>query len=393
MELLELQARARAIRSQLALEPVAKIELEDSDNELIDESLAIKPPQSSGSQRPPSNERNSTAGHETDKKIPRTDIEELVEISDNSARPIRLKRNFRKRQSGEKNAQQQEQKLNEEIKKEVLSERCSSPDNDIIPIIREPEIVLCISSDDSGSEIDRASYLKMPLVPKENRTPTDDELFLQRVKCNAITRSKTVDSIELTVNKEGLSAVCVAQMRNIKTVDAMNDDTKQTIVRELPEDGEILDEDELEPPISESVNIDVSTEPAATQELSPSFSSNSPSDSNRSLENSLNGQNSKTSTRSENMSKNEEGTTEEQLMYDEEDNDIIDLDKDEDLDFEISNNDTMCEPLTIEQNTNSDSNVAQNDVSILSTRVNKLIIIVEILTQGRLVGHKMATRP
>lgn len=50
LELLELQARARAIRSQLALEPVTKIDLGESDEEAAAENGdSHKPAQSSSS--------------------------------------------------------------------------------------------------------------------------------------------------------------------------------------------------------------------------------------------------------------------------------------------------------------------------------------------------------
>lgn len=133
LELLELQARARAIRSQLALEPVTKIELDDSDDETtVDkgkETESIQPPKEISTndknvtQTVVTNLTNVTNDHvtstTTNKNTPPESIkstsEPTVEPRVPSSRPIRLKRNFRSRQIDEEDTPVQERENTEKI--------------------------------------------------------------------------------------------------------------------------------------------------------------------------------------------------------------------------------------------------------------------------------------
>lgn len=106
LELLELQARARAIRSQLALEPVTKIELDDSDDETVD--ISKKPESTKPVEEVSTNEKNKTQGDVTEHFANKKSNEPTKSISESteeprvpSSRPIRLKRNFRTRQIDE----------------------------------------------------------------------------------------------------------------------------------------------------------------------------------------------------------------------------------------------------------------------------------------------------
>lgn len=175
LELLELQARARAIRSQLAQEPVTKIEL-DSDEEA--EKAAAPPPAS----KKTSTTNNSSARAEpaagtdaggSSKKT--SSSSRTSPAKEQQPKRVRLKRNFRVRQVGdedvpEEGAQPQQQveesqksvsrresrsksKEKEKVdkavedkpKEEVFAKsRDSSPE--VIPVIPSPE-TLCISSD------------------------------------------------------------------------------------------------------------------------------------------------------------------------------------------------------------------------------------------------------
>lgn len=110
LELLELQARARAIRSQLALEPVTKIELDDSDEDTVNKNKNPEPTQ------PPAevstNDKNETQTNVTEPVTVSVANKETIEPAKSTAntaeqprvpssRPIRLKRNFRPRQIDE----------------------------------------------------------------------------------------------------------------------------------------------------------------------------------------------------------------------------------------------------------------------------------------------------
>lgn len=106
LELLELQARARAIRSQLALEPITKIEL-DSDNEekSLDELVT------NNGEKPEANNTNSKSKiSENNKSEKRKKIVEIEksktkkdesEIKKEPLKRVKLKRNFRVRQVGD----------------------------------------------------------------------------------------------------------------------------------------------------------------------------------------------------------------------------------------------------------------------------------------------------
>lgn len=114
-------------------------------------------------------------------------------------------------------------------------------DDDIIPIIQEPEI-LCITSSDSENEDAqflnkvKRSYITMPTVEKEIRPPTEDELFLERVK------QKT--SIEAVLKQ---SAEKVAEEPTAKA--GGSDKTEKVVeapIVEALEDGEIIEDDPVE---------------------------------------------------------------------------------------------------------------------------------------------------
>lgn len=170
LELLELQARARAIRSQLALEPITKIEL-DSDQDGENDSDTEKTTKKSNDVKAKSDNTNST--------------KQSKSISPDKEQPkrVRLKRNFRIRQVGDEELSEEpsqtsapeqqamrksrskskekepEQKplVNEQTKaKEEIQEtksRDSSPE--VIPVIPSPE-TLCISSDSEDEKAKKA---------------------------------------------------------------------------------------------------------------------------------------------------------------------------------------------------------------------------------------------
>lgn len=385
LELLELQARARAIRSQLALEPVTKIELDDSDAE--DENskgndknhtagTSSVPPQNKGSQKEKDPKESSKRPEEPQSKV-------------SAPRPLRLKRNFRQRQVegyesdenqsiGEKEktaADAEEPQTSAEKEKSVEREKSpvkepepeSAPvptDDDVVPIIAEPE-VLCISSSDSESDDKSTSskvkkYINMPVVVKVDRPPTEDELFLLKIKEKSDAKLKS-DAAAAKDGKatEGNNEVSNAEKRKNNQEEDM-------------EDGEIVEEDEIfeipespEPPLAEekaqgandtatakgkgateneqiaeqSDNLDKSqgtaddsstsgSESGDEKKSSDSENSDDESDSSDKKSRSLASRNSKKSN------------------VDEDDDDIIDLGKDEDLDFEQleMNTETREEP-------------------------------------------------
>lgn len=145
LELLELQARARAIRSQLALEPVTKIEL-DSEHDAEDEN-------------------GTEAAMEVPKKpevliVKRTIKKILPKAQKPSAPPLKLKRNYKK------SVLEDEPSCSKVETKESTANdenRCSSPEI----IAMEPNLItLLISDSDDDNEPQKLAPIecKEPVV-------------------------------------------------------------------------------------------------------------------------------------------------------------------------------------------------------------------------------------
>lgn len=137
MELLQLQDRARAIRSHLALEPVTKIELH-LDNDSVNGS-------------PTKIVQESTSFESSSKCIVQENNgKQIIKANVVEVTPVRLKRNFRQRRNDDNDSDEEDgSKLIENSQsKEVanFNEKEKYPSPDVIPIIEEPE-TYCISSD------------------------------------------------------------------------------------------------------------------------------------------------------------------------------------------------------------------------------------------------------
>lgn len=375
LELLELQARARAIRSQLALEPVTKIELDDSDAE-----------SSVTSKEKEVNHNAETAPV----PAPKDDSQKKKELAKHSeeqnkmpaTRPLRLKRNFRQRQTegyesdenqlaadNEKTNTEESQTAKQAVEQVQSPEKQNSPikevdnalpvanDDDVVPIIAEPE-VLCISSSDSESDDKSTSskvkkYINMPVVEKIDRPPTEDELFLLKIKEKSEAKLKS----DVVVNKDGKTTERTTDdVQNIeketKTDDA-NDEQEM-------EDGEIIEEDEIveiaespeRPQVEENPekknepatakktdDIEANEEIVVKQSEKEMDKSHEIHDSNTSASESDDDKKSSESDDSDSSSEKSERKTESRNSKksnadDDDDCDIIDLGKDEDLDFE-----------------------------------------------------------
>uniref|UniRef100_A0A0A1XI84 Transcriptional regulator ATRX n=1 Tax=Zeugodacus cucurbitae TaxID=28588 RepID=A0A0A1XI84_ZEUCU len=178
LELLELQARARAIRSQLALEPVTKIEV-DSDAEKgegkktgLKSTNEANPKEHKRKRRRKSSEMSkdadksssSKASKETTRaetKTPGTSNAKAKSKEDGSQttiKPTKIKRNYRiSNQDPESRVSETENKSRnkapEAAAKDVKTEtRSRSPTPDVIPIIAEPETLFISDSSDGEHE-------------------------------------------------------------------------------------------------------------------------------------------------------------------------------------------------------------------------------------------------
>ncbi|XP_065086912.1 DNA ligase 1 [Ochlerotatus camptorhynchus] len=174
LELLELQARARAIRSQLALEPVTKIEL-DSDQDAENASDTGREPSKAAEKTNEKSKPDSTSSAKLSGDSPATE----------QPKRVRLKRNFRIRQVGEedpheetsqssvpeqppvrKSRSKSKEKVVESPKtlsdahqakpeEEVQDPKSRDSSPEVIPVIPSPE-TLCISSDSEDEKVKKA---------------------------------------------------------------------------------------------------------------------------------------------------------------------------------------------------------------------------------------------
>lgn len=180
MELLELQARARAIRSQLALEPITKIEL-DSDNSSSSSSS------SSGSSSESESEKSKKKKTVTEKTKEATVTEK--NNGGNIVQPpvrIRLKRNFRQRQpddedndggGGAKETNPIEEKTKE---KTPEPDRCSSPE--VVTFVKSPETYCISDSDDEPTKPEEIVEPPPKEDPEEGEIVDEEEEEEQKVE-------------------------------------------------------------------------------------------------------------------------------------------------------------------------------------------------------------------
>lgn len=396
LELLELQARARAIRSQLALEPVTKIEI-DSDKE----------------------DGASSKKSMNDKSAPSTSKTAQPEVSSNNGhhskenpkepehKPVRLKRNFRQRQceNYEEDAEENQKEGTETIDKpqetngsviekpveekptepeplvvkEKSKERSLSPD--VVTIVPSPE-TYCISSESENEDenflkkIKNTHYITIPVVTSEKRPETEDEKFLKKIKSSTgEIVEKTVKTVSGTDNEtfiaekeivspddaKSMAIECVTNA-TIENSTGASENIEKTeaskIVEEEHEEGELTDEEEAanskelssdeqqnttvstdkENKSTESIALDVSSEIHISDSETEDEKNKNPdhqmsSDEDSSSSNS-DGSDNENVTQKTLVTNIEQPKTIESIEID--DDDIIDLGKDEELDFEMT---------------------------------------------------------
>uniref|UniRef100_A0A034VYY7 Uncharacterized protein n=2 Tax=Bactrocera dorsalis TaxID=27457 RepID=A0A034VYY7_BACDO len=204
LELLELQARARAIRSQLALEPVTKIEV-DSDPEKADEKKgALKSTNGTtpkehkrkrrrkSSEKSKDAEKSQTSSSKASKETTRADIKtpsipnvkvKSKEDESQTTKTTKMKRNYRvSNQEPDSGVSESENKSkNKEsvtAAKDVKAEtRSRSPTPDVIPIIPEPEtLFISDSSDGEHNEKDKKKTTQVECVKSGSVNGTEDKV-------------------------------------------------------------------------------------------------------------------------------------------------------------------------------------------------------------------------
>lgn len=326
LELLELQYRAAAIRSQLAQEPVTKIELDsEAEDKAQSPALSAEMRQSAtahtASENPTVAVTNGRSAVVTLEPTAPAALPKLA--SPLKPRPVRLKRNFRQRQdenydpSGDETAVVPEiVKSNLEIQDEGASANAApnsdpstninpstvaeqskvvstntfdktatltaaeshsdpsnandvesleqqpaarSPTPDVIPIVASPP-TFCISSESEGEMETRkqrtGNYINMPITVSINRSETEDEKFLRHVKESVSTTvTKTTNLTLLPSQKIGAAVSVFTKSKDIfVTTPAVSrvesapvvlspSQTVAPVVLSDPEEGELSDDD------------------------------------------------------------------------------------------------------------------------------------------------------
>lgn len=353
LELLELQARARAIRSQLALEPVTKIEL-DTDNESNDSTS----PKAAAT----SNEKSTSKA-----VVQETNGMQIIKPTVPAVKPVRLKRNFRQRQnsdydpddddetkaaaersetkeanrkSTDENVGGDEEKSEEKPQKQ--SERSPSPD--LIPIIQEPE-TYCISSDsDEPGSVPK--YINYPTVVREKLPETEDELFLKKIKegsgggadlRNLIktrrgekqpNNEESVDNVQcgsVNTNEEASSDL---EHSNGQTTQAQSEDLAAKDTE--PEEGELTDGDDDDLDEVNANQVTILSSDDENDETSKEIET--PDKANVVTKAAVE---SSSDSSSSDDSSDSDSSNDPIVQEADDDDDIIDLGKDEELDFEI----------------------------------------------------------
>lgn len=385
LELLELQARARAIRSQLALEPVTKIEL-DSDNDSVNSSSS-KVLQNAASSVAAAAGNNKEQTNKEKVTVEATNGMQIIKPNVPKVKPVRLKRNFRQRQNEDYDpdeddetksienceSKEVEQKsmdesddrpsptsppttvqLNEDKRTDV--ERSPSPD--LIPIVQEPE-TYCISSDSDGGSSSVPKYINYPTVVKENLPETEDEKFLKKIKegsgadlrdliksrrggkhvddsgdkneTTKATSNVAVPNSTETCNRQDDNLATTSNLENLNEEVSVPQSDQQVDKDTEPEEGELTDGDDADEITILSSDDEMDGKQSTDNKCNDATVTQVDHDGSKNIED-------ESSTESCSTSDNDsdsDSSVERKFKEADDDDDIIDLGKDEELDFEM----------------------------------------------------------
>lgn len=232
LELIELEARARAIRSQLALEPVTKIELDDSDDEVPEESPVTGPvkqnaaPQSSKrkssestkkrtelNKKAPEPAKKTSTSKSTGENSKKTTSENNKESSSKTSESTKTSNDTHKKST------EQPKKLSDVAKKSTdppkldttkksndkLKSIIERPRKSISPPAQITKRRVVINRSDHG-ELTITAPAPRPSAPpvklKRNFSKTSVESNISSKSNTNLTTSKTQKDIDITVKEE-----------------------------------------------------------------------------------------------------------------------------------------------------------------------------------------------
>ncbi|XP_060652505.1 LOW QUALITY PROTEIN: neurofilament heavy polypeptide [Drosophila nasuta] len=161
LELLELQARARAIRSQLAMEPITKIEVKSDDEEEETTKRSSEKEKSREKRSHRSSEQSSSkrkSSEQSRREQAQTNGSKPKETTAPAPAPaqkkIKIKRNYRtSTKTPEKEVTPVEKTTSQPQKSQDKSDRSRSASPDVIPIPAEPETLLISDSTDDEATV------------------------------------------------------------------------------------------------------------------------------------------------------------------------------------------------------------------------------------------------
>ncbi|XP_062133119.1 LOW QUALITY PROTEIN: protein bangles and beads [Drosophila sulfurigaster albostrigata] len=161
LELLELQARARAIRSQLAMEPITKIEVKSDDEEEETSKRSSEKEKSREKRSHRSSEQSSSkrkSSEQSRREQAQTNGSKPKEITAPAPAPaqkkIKLKRNYRtSTKTPEKELTPVVKATSQPEISQDKSDRSRSASPDVIPIPAEPETLLISDSTDDEATV------------------------------------------------------------------------------------------------------------------------------------------------------------------------------------------------------------------------------------------------
>ncbi|XP_032309663.1 neurofilament medium polypeptide isoform X1 [Drosophila ananassae] len=256
LELLELQARARAIRSQLAMEPITKIEVKSDD----DDESPEKPVQRREKEK--RSKKNTETGKRKSQEQPQAKEskkdEEVVEEA--PRKKIKIKRNYRQATvSPEKEAAKSSPPTvsapPEESTKKKSRSKSRSASLDVIPIQTETETLLISdSTDDEGTKKDQPKEAEAPVsvqpqVPEVESEPEEGEVRdepeeiakpEETPKPDERTQSKEPEKSEDSQKTEKSEESTKAEVKPAEEKEAPPDNSEQTALDDEDQNDDVI---------------------------------------------------------------------------------------------------------------------------------------------------------
>uniref|UniRef100_A0A6P4FLD5 Neurofilament medium polypeptide n=1 Tax=Drosophila rhopaloa TaxID=1041015 RepID=A0A6P4FLD5_DRORH len=273
LELLELQARARAIRSQLAMEPITKIEVksDDDDDEIAVEKVQRREKEKRSNKNKESGKRKSQESKATreGKTLPQAESDSTGKEQQAPRKRIKIKRNYRQTsKSPEKEDSaptpappptSETSVANKESSKPSRSKsRSASPD--VITIQTEPETLLISDStdDEATKQKSKATIEPVSLEPPAPVVESEPEEGEVRDEPEEPAKVEEVaEPVEPARTEESAKPEePTGPAEPEKSDEPETSAEKENLLKEAPLATQISPEEAKESTVSESTNLD-----------------------------------------------------------------------------------------------------------------------------------------